>query len=98
MFAIFMIARHLPCARYNFGSSVKKATYNGFAHSGSSPRDENAFSAKFICDKWKSGWRDDFLLANVLSLSISEYRYGIYFCTDFNGEYTIWNPLRIVNL
>jgi hypothetical protein len=70
MFAIFMIARHLPCARYNFGSSVKKAAYNGFAHSGSSTSNENAFSAKFICDKWKFGWRDDFLLANVLNLSI----------------------------
>jgi hypothetical protein len=66
MFAIFMVARHLTSGRYNFGPSVKDAAYNGFANSGSSPRNKNAFSAKLICDKWKFGCYDDSLLTNVL--------------------------------
>jgi hypothetical protein len=72
-----MIAGRLTCGRYDFGSSVEKSAYYGFANSGSSPRDKNAFSAKLICDKWKFGCYNDSLLTNVLYFAfLWNYRLG----------------------
>jgi hypothetical protein len=66
---LFMIAGRLACGRYDFGSSIEKSAYYGFANSCSSPRDKNTFSAKLICNKWKFGCYDDSLMTNVLNFA-----------------------------
>ena len=68
---LILIARShsIACGCYDFGSSVKKSTYYGFANSSSSSRDKNAFATKLICDKRKFGCYNDSLLTYVLNFA-----------------------------
>ena len=62
--------RRIACRCYDFGSSIEESAYYGFANSGSSTRDKDAFSTKLICDKWKFGYYDnDSLFTNVLNFA-----------------------------
>jgi hypothetical protein len=72
LFIMITRSHRIACGRYDFGSSVKKSTYYGFADSSSSTRDKNAFPTKFICDKWKFGCYDDSLLNNVLNFALRQ--------------------------
>ena len=57
------------CGSYDFGSSISKPGYYGFANSGSSTCDKDTLSTKLICDKRKSGCYSNYRSTNVLNFA-----------------------------